>query len=339
MHYEPPPITENAAATGLPAVRRSSGVGLGLLVFVLLLGIAAAYGYQQRQQLMRLGQLEAQLQAEQTRAAKAEARSGAAQKSLAEQLDVQARALAALSENRDVNQRLQLYLVEHLLLTANERAQLSHDAVSAQLALELADARLAQLNQPQLFKLREAIAQERAALARVPRADRVAAGLKVASIIQGAERLPLAARAPERFEAPAPESAPTPLPADAGWLQQAWAQIKQALGAMFSVRQARGPAPRLLAPEQEALVYQILLLRLESVRASLLAGEAEALREASGAASTWLLQRFHAEDAGVRAALKDLEDLAALPVSAPLPDITGSLALLRAHLSQLQKLD
>ena len=56
--------------------------------------------------------------------------------------------------------RLQLASVEQLMLSAADRLQLSHDNSGALEALDLADQRLALLNDPRLFKVREALARD-----------------------------------------------------------------------------------------------------------------------------------------------------------------------------------
>lgn len=327
--YEPPPVTEAPTAAVAPA-RPRPAYGLALLVFLLLLGIGlglAALHAQQRRSLQALHAAVAQSEARDAARLQRETSAETRLKALEA-------AVADLGQRQDDRGRLQLLLVEQLLLSANERLRLAQDPAAALLALELADARLALLNDPRLLTLRETLARERGQLARMPRVDRSSAALEISALVEAAPGLPLAARVPERFEAAPPPAAPLPPPADAGWLAEAWTQVRTALNAMFSVRRAQGPAPRLLAPEQEAQVQQILLLRLEAVRAALLRGNAAELREAAASAQRWLQQRYHGEDAGVLAAIGKLKALAALPLDAPAPDISGSLTLLRTELGR-----
>lgn len=225
--------------------------------------------------------------------------------------------------------RFQLAAVENLLLSANERVQLQHDARGAIAALDLADERLAALAEPRLFKLRESVARERAMLAAVPQPDLASTALTLSSLMARVPQLPLRARVPERVDT---VYEPVALPAGATWGQRARAGILEALGSVFSLRRSDGPAPRLLPADQEALVYQVLALKLEGARVALLRNDATSYRDLCDSASRWIGDYFRADDANVLAARAELDRLKAVRLDAPLPDITRSLALLRGYL-------
>lgn len=225
--------------------------------------------------------------------------------------------------------RFQLAAVENLLLSANERVQLQHDARGAMVALDLADERLAALAEPRLFKLRESIARERAALAAVPQPDLTSTSLTLASLIGRVSQLPLRARVSERVEV---TYQPVDLPPGASWGQRVRAGVIEALGSVFSLRRNDGPSPRLLPADEEALVYQVLSLKLEGARVALLRNDAVSYRDLCESASRWLADYFRTEDANVLAARAELDRLKAVRLDAPLPDITRSLALLRGYL-------
>lgn len=239
-------------------------------------------------------------------------------------------AMARLSDTVEGGRvRLQLAAVEQLLLMANDRLLLAHDSGSALKALDLADQRLALLNDPRLFRIREALAQERAALATLALPDYPGITLALAEVNRRLPDLPLRARARDRFDAAA-ETAPAP--PEAGALRRLWLSVRTALSNMFALRRSDGPKPRLLAPEEEALVAQILQLKLDGARLALLAGDARTFRELAGEAAAWLLRHYDETDPNVRAAHGELQRLAALKLAPEIPDISRSLALLRAHI-------
>jgi uroporphyrin-III C-methyltransferase len=339
--YEPP-TTPEPPPTSVTAPARSAWRWLLLLLVLLLLGAAGAGAYYWwQQQRGTMDALRAARAAADARLETSVGRNTAALAQLATRADLQERAYAELKAELSADrnaassgqwQRLQLTLVEHLLLAASERLQLARDVSAARAALELADARLATMRDPRLLALRESIAGERAALSRVPQVDEAGALLSLSALIESAVTLPLAASVPERFE----PAEPAPLPADggdSGWWPQVEARVREALGAMFSVRKARGPAPRLLTPQQEVVVQQILMLRLEAARVALLRGAQPQLRDSCAAAAQWLRLRFHPDDSGVQHALAELERIGALPFDAPLPDLSESLGRLRALLA------
>jgi len=111
-----------------------------------------------------------------------------------------------------------------------------------------------------------------------------------------------------------------------------WERVAALLRAAGREVPGDGPPPRLLAPEQEALVPQILELKLEGARLALLATDAAAFRDLTAGSRQWLLDYYNGSDPSVRAALADLERLSRLDLTPALPDITRSLTLLRAHL-------
>ena len=225
--------------------------------------------------------------------------------------------------------RLQMALIEHLLLTANEQLQLQRDVDTAATALDLADQRLGSLGEPRLFNVRRVLADERAALRAAPHVDYAAAALTFSSLIARVPRLPLRARVPDHFEA-RPEH--VDVAPDTGWAGHAWASVKEAMTGVFLVRRNRGPAPRLLAPDQEALVYQILSLKLEGARLAMLRGDAASYRDLCESAAAWVRDYFRPDDPGVLAAQAELERLRPLQLNPQLPDISRSLTLLRAQM-------
>ena len=249
---------------------------------------------------------------------------------LNKRLDEQGQIVSRLNDQYEGGRvRTQMAIVEHLLMTANDRLQLEHDVDGATTALELADERLNALAEPRLFAVRRAISDEKTALRAVPHVDMAAAALTFSSLINRVPRLPLRARVPDHFEVRVQHVEVAP---DAGWAERAWAGIKEAMTSVFSIRRNTGFAPRLLPQDQESLVYQILMLKLEGARLELLRGDATSFRDLCDSAGGWIKDYFRPDDPGVMAAQAELERLRPLQLNAPLPDISRSLTLLRAQM-------
>lgn len=350
-------MTENQHPSGdrpvyLPAPpRRRGGRPLFWLVVLVLLG-GAGFGlwraYQwtlgtldavstqqellarQARELASLRSQATELASRQTDLSAAVRRNGTDIAGLDGRIEDGQQAMARLSDTVEGGRtRLQLAAVEQLLLLANDRLLLAHDSGTALKALDLADQRLALLQDPQLFRVREALAQERAALTALTLPDYAGLALSLTEISRRLPDLPLRARARARFDTEA-ENAPAPPEATA--LQRLWASVKTALAGVFAVRRSAGAAPRLLAPEEEALVAQILRLKLDGARLALLAGDTRTFRELSVEAAGWLGNYYDESDPGVRAAQAELQRLGALKLAAELPDISRSLTLLRARI-------
>jgi uncharacterized protein HemX len=250
--------------------------------------------------------------------------------SLNKRLDEQSQIVSRLNDQYEGGRtRTQMSVVEHLLMTANDRLLLERDVDGAATALDLADQRLGALGEPRLFAVRRAISDERLALRAVPHVDRAAAALTFSSLITRVPRLPLRARVPDHFEARVEHAEVAPM---SGWATKAWASVKEAMTGVFNVRRNNGPAPRLLPPDQESLVYQVLMLKLEGARLALLRGDATSFRDLCDSAGAWIKDYFRPDDPGVLAAQAELERLRPLQLNAPLPDISRSLMLLRGQM-------
>lgn len=230
--------------------------------------------------------------------------------------------------------RFALASVEQLLLLASDRLQLQQDVRSALLALQIADQRLGTMNDPRLFRVREAIARERAALQALPRPDLTSASLTLSSLIDRAATLPLRARIEPRVFGGGlrggNSAAQDTATADTAWYQRIGDAIRTALANLFVVRRDdKAGNLRLLPPEDEAVIVHVLILKLESARVALLRGETASLRESLGSAADWLRRFFRDGDPGVEASLAEIERLQSLELSAPAPDLSESLTLLR----------
>jgi uncharacterized protein HemX len=223
--------------------------------------------------------------------------------------------------------RAQLAAVEQLLLLANDRALLAHDARGAATALQLADERLAALAEPRLFEVRKAVAEERTALLALPAADRSSAALSLAGLIDRADSLPLRGRPSAE-----PEAMPTTHGSAGGAPARGWSSLGEVLRTVFIVQRTDRPVDRLLPPEQQGLVTQLLALKLESARAAALLGDTAAFRSAVDSAGRWLGDYYRPEDPMVGAARAELQRLHGLELDPPLPDLSRSVELLRAYL-------
>lgn len=329
------PVTANTVAK----LRRRRPWGLYFCLFLLLVVGIGGWLLQQlvQQRLDQINQDVAKLDA---RAAQLDTRQSALLEvsqhnasqvaTFAGRLDTYDQVAGKLSEQVQGGRvRFQLAAVENLLLAANERVQLQRDVPGAITALKLADERLAALSEPRLFKLREAIAQEQSALQSAPKVDSTSVALTLSSLISRVPKMPLHARVPERVNLH-PEH--VELPADAPWTQRFSALAREALTSVFSVRRNDGPTPRLLTADQETLVYQVLMLKLEGARVALLRGDAASFTSLCEGAGGWLREYFRNDDPNVLEAQAELERLSVIKLDADLPDITRSLTLLRGYL-------
>lgn len=224
--------------------------------------------------------------------------------------------------------------VEQLLLLANQRLTLAADTALAVAALEIADAKLGDIGDPALLPVRRQLAEELAALDRVPELDVDGAALRLGALMNNVGDLPLAQdmQRPEWQTGEATGGAGDDT--GAGGVERLAREMLADLGNLVRVRRVdETRAPR-LTTVQRFLVDENLRLMLAGARQALLEGRAAVYRQDLEAAREWMT-RYIAMDSDVAVNFGDeLKALAALPVERELPPIDGSLALLRELIAE-----
>ena len=224
-----------------------------------------------------------------------------------------------LSQGRD---QWTLAEIEQVLLTAAQQLQLAGNVKAAIIALEGADNRLQRLDKPQFTALRRAIAADLANLRAVSSIDEVGASARIEALVARHASWPLAS-------AQASEAAPAPRAGgrsnDLG--QELWAEFRR----LAQIRRIDGNEAVLLPPEQAYFLRENLRLRLLSARLALLSQDQAAFQADLDAVWKLLSRYFNTRDAGVAAALKEVQRLAGLQIAQKLPGIDASLAALDAH--------
>jgi uncharacterized protein HemX len=212
--------------------------------------------------------------------------------------------------------------IEQVLLTAAQQLQLAGNVKAAIIALEGADTRLQRLNKPQFTALRRAIAADLGKLRAVPSIDEVGASARIEALVARHASWPLAS-AQVSEAAPAPRTSGRAT--DIG--QELWAELKR----LAQIRRIDGNEAVLLPPEQAYFLRENLRLRLLSARLALLSQDQAAFQADLQAVSALLTRYFNTRDAGVAAALKEINRLSSLQVAQKLPGIDASLAALEAY--------
>jgi uroporphyrin-3 C-methyltransferase len=222
-----------------------------------------------------------------------------------------------------------LYEVEYLLLSANDRLLLEADVAGALRALEAASQRLAVAADPQLLPVRRRIAQEQAELRAIPQPDVEDIALSLSALAANVPRMPLASRAPDKFSV---AEEPPPAAESQGRWERFMQMMARALRGLAVIRRENRPLEPLLPPEQAYFLYQNLQLKLENARLSALYRDTEGFRASAAAARDWLQTYFAGADPQVAAAIKQLATLEHEQLNWTLPDVTGSLNLLRREM-------
>lgn len=215
--------------------------------------------------------------------------------------------------------------VEYFLQIANARLRLARDVRSAVAALRLADSRLSAMEEPALMDVRRKIRGELMDLDAVKLPDIQGIALTLGTLAARIDQLPMS-RAIQRESAQAGTSADES--AD-GW-DRAVSKMGQAFSGIISVRKTDEPVTPLLSPTEEYFLRRNLELKLEAARLALLYGDESSYRESLRSARRWLGEYFDTSDTATGNAIETLGQLEMQSIYPALPDISGSLSLLKA---------
>lgn len=227
--------------------------------------------------------------------------------------------LDQLSQEQDTDEREWLHAeAAYLLRLANQRLQLEGDVEGAAALLRTADARLADADNPALTPVREAIANELAALDAVPQVDRTGLYLALNAQQERISDLRLSQEIEQQPVTSGIEEPPT------GTFQRQLARFGEELKDLVVVRHHDEALEALITPEQESYLRQSLRLVLEQTQLALL-NEEKALYDASIDKALQLLNDYYdTSREETQSVITRLQELKEAEVKPELPDISAS---------------
>ncbi|MEW6039075.1 MAG: uroporphyrinogen-III C-methyltransferase [Pseudomonadota bacterium] len=215
---------------------------------------------------------------------------------------------------------------EYLLSIANQKLHLSGDVKSVLEAMQAADQRLHDSGDPGVFKVREALAEEIDRLEAFQAPDVVGLSARLLAIEAKTRELPLFLPHPDMSKEPRETPKAKSPEAEAG--DDASSPLEQ-LKELVTVRRVDRPVHAVLTPQEAAGLREILLLKLEMTRASLLRGDDALFHSNLESANAWLNENFDRDSSAFKDIAGDLKAMAGVQLKASFPDISRSLALLR----------
>ncbi|HNP65899.1 MAG TPA: uroporphyrinogen-III C-methyltransferase [Woeseiaceae bacterium] len=214
---------------------------------------------------------------------------------------------------------------EYYLQIANAQLQLANNPHLAALALGMADERITQLSDPALTEVRRAISDEMAALEVMEKPDLEGATLTLASLARVVESIPL------RGAESADDNAGNERDPEAGTLKRAWGSIKDAMSGLVKVTPPEQAKLELVSPDAEDFLRNNIALQLQSARLALLRGEQAIFEQTLDDVSELLDAHFDTSSEQVISTQKTLSEIRGNVFTRALPDISGSLRLLRQY--------
>lgn len=326
-----------AAPQDKPAPRKpkaSPGVGLAkslAFIALVLVIVAGLYGYQtvrdlkaelaeQQSQLDNLAQNKAFLDFKQFVAGKFDALNDQYY-STQGQVEKLADAVSQAAAEAARDQRGWILAeTRYLMNMATSRLRLLRDVNAAIEALKGADQRLATLNDPAFFPVREALADEISALQALGTTDSNGIALKLMAFGKQVSRLP-----PAKIIMSETEEIILEDELDKGSF---WADIARWIGLKHTNR------PWMAMPRQEDIFYldQLLRLELEAARHAALRFDETTYSHHIDAALALLGKHYQQDNQHVQSLMAELRELRGSAVFPRLPDISGSsVALSKAQ--------
>ena len=221
---------------------------------------------------------------------------------------------------------------EQLLVIANHRLQMARDVRSALSALRAADQQLRLVINPNMLPVRKELAREISLLDAIEKLDVNGIALRLGTLAEGVERLPLApeARWPkDKTGIPAKDNKVDTKPeADSGWraaLRSLWRDLQNLVRLRTDIETQKP----LLPPEQQYFLRENLRLMLYGAQNALLQGSVATYQQNVKAAGRWVREYYDVNTQVVATTLAELDKLAAMKLAAELPDISASLETLR----------
>lgn len=230
--------------------------------------------------------------------------------------------------------------VDYLLRMANQRILMEHEASNSLALAQSANGVLAELQNADLFPARKKLSEEIEALKLASKVDREGIYLQLLAITQQIENLPL-------IEPLFEEDEETIAALDQGEepvSPTVWARIKNVgarvwhkLSIYVRVRDQGRRVDAILPPEDQMYLKQNLRLMLEQAQIGLLREEQHVYQASLDKAQNWIRDYYPLNDQA-QIVLNDLDQLKKSNVQQPLPDFTGSAALVKEYLRQKDRL-
>ncbi len=217
--------------------------------------------------------------------------------------------------------------LEHVLRLAMQHLEIEGDPSAALIAMRAVERRLREYGEPLYAPVIERVRADIAALEAVPEPDLEGIVLTLDAIANGIGELPIArpgAREPTR-----PPRVRGPGFAGVDW-SALWRRVRETFGSMVTIRREGRPELVLLTPREETFVHLNTQLKLEGARVAALRRNPQSFTSSLRATQGWIKTWYDTDDETVGAMLEELVALESVRLDPPLPDISGSLRMLRS---------
>ncbi|MEX0336025.1 uroporphyrinogen-III C-methyltransferase [Vibrio tubiashii] len=309
------------------------GVKLGTIAIVISLLIGGGLTFQMQQKNAQYqAQIEAlQAQLKQTQTSVQSELDSTKQQAIAKATEITHRAETVLEQQQKSIESLQVAVADvkgrrpndwllaeadYLVKLAGRKLFLEHDAVSATKLMESADQRIAALNDPSLVPLRKSMANDITKLKTVPLVDREGLVLRITSLQQQVDSLPLAnALLPE-----AQQVEKQVVSEDVNdWQNNLMTSLKDFSENFITFRTRDGNVIPLLSPQQHFYLKENIKAKLETAIKAVYVEQQDIYSTALTTADKWSATFFNQDSNEVKEFNKALELLSKQTVQVEYP--------------------
>ncbi|GGY82059.1 heme biosynthesis operon protein HemX [Cellvibrio zantedeschiae] len=230
--------------------------------------------------------------------------------------------------------------VDFLLRMANQRILMEHEATNSLALAQSANSVLAEMQNADLFPARKKLTEEIEALKLASKVDREGIYLQLLAITQQIENIPLIEPLFEEDE----EAIAAMEQGEEPTSTTLWQRVKNMgkhvwhkLSIYVRVRDQGRRVDAILPPEDQMYLKQNLRLMLEQAQIGLLREEQHVYQASLDKAQSWIRDYYPLNDQA-QIVLNDLDQLKKNNVQQPLPDFSGSAALVKEYLRQKDRL-
>jgi uroporphyrin-III C-methyltransferase len=212
-----------------------------------------------------------------------------------------------------------------LVELGERRLQMDRDVEGAAALYAAADQRLAQYHDPGTQSIRAQLARDLDTLHAVVSPDLSAIAARLARAEQSIQQLPVLGMIQTHYTPPGATITERP------GLARAWQQLTTSLNNLVRIRRASDAAVELVSLEESDVRRHRLEALLFAARLAALRGDEAEYELGLRTARDWLTRFFDGQDARVVALAGELKELEESRIAPPLPDVSGSLRMLRGR--------
>ena len=222
---------------------------------------------------------------------------------------------------------------DYLVKMAGRKLWLEHDVTSATLLLESADHRIAELNDPSLKNLRQAMSNDITTLKSLTNVDRDGIVLRLTSLENSVDNLPLAnAILPKAEEEPQSQTVSQSVN---DWKDNLMTSLKNFGEHFITYRKRDGNVVPLLSPQQDFYLQQNIKNKLEVAIDAVYREQGDVYKISLDTAKKWAEQYYDMSSPLTQSFIKSLDQLAQQQITVNYPDKLQSQTLITKLVNQV----